>query len=1008
MNAATPIAVTRPAWPYPGLRPFEQEEWSIFFGRERMIDEVIDRLAQNRLILIHGVSGSGKSSLVRAGVLPKLALQYERHGAPWLTCAMRPSGGPLWNLASEFARLEGRAGEAERIGDIAGQFNARSATLASVAASLKGVQGKSVCVLVDQFEELFRFEKEMGRDEAELFVNLIARAQAADQSEGAPGVDLHVIVTMRSEFLGECARFAGFAETINRTQYLVPRMDDAGIMRAARGPAQTYGGIFNVALAERLIASVRGREDELPLLQHGLAIMWDDALRRAGSNGLVKMEGSIVDEAGGFASLLSQHADQIMASVAPDERSKRIVEAVFRSLTDVTSEGAALRRPCGFGNLCAVAGAAPKEVQPILDAFRAPGVSFLTPYAPEPIDAKTPIDVSHEALIRCWREIGPGANAWLLKEFRDGVVWRTLLFQAENFAEDKSFFLSETATETRASWLAERNEAWSQRYGGGWRKVVALIEASQEHWRRERDAAIAAAIAFEAKRRSRRNRLLAAALSVVGLIAAGAWFIVLEKGRREDIDRRAMTSAKRLLEDVRKAYKDKSLDFAGADTLATVSGQFLDNVRASTKTSAADLLWGEALNDEADLKMTLGRNTEALALARMAKEAARSVIRSTPNEREPSQLLYDAAIRVGNALSGLERAQNDNTLKEDALKEYNAAAGIAEKIVSMSDDEKSESDVIDAHMKIGDIYKDGDVEQHRQALAEYQFGLASCEAALAKHPDNFDLLRSKGKALFRVAELKRMEEAFDDSRAFYRKASEVQEALVARNAQEALASPQVLDPTLKSNLAASYTHWGLLEKKAKALNLALTKLQRGVALDEQLIESEPGNLQWQDYVTPNYLSIAEILEQLNRPQDALVYYLKLFDARRMLSFRVQGPGRPKAQKEFAEAAKLLGDHSTGLTQIDAYRSAMRIYGRMIDDPRAANLAADQFDRVSAFARQFDDKKDWPDAQTAHRVAMKIAVFNYVKNPEDTSWRDKAEVAESAVVEAEKAAVTEEP
>ena len=60
---------------------------------------------------------------------------------------------------------------------------------------------------------------------------------------------------------------------------------------------------------------------------------------------------------------------------------------------------------------------------------------------------------------------------------------------------------------------------------------------------------------------------------------------------------------------------------------------------------------------------------------------------------------------------------------------------------------------------------------------------------------------------------------------------------------------------------------------------------------------------------------------------------------------------------------------------------MRIYGRMIDDPRAADLAADQFDLVSAFARQFDDKKDWPDAQTAHRVAMKIAVFNYVNNPE---------------------------
>ena len=98
-----------PAHPYPGLRPFETSEWPIFFGRERMIDEVIERLARYRLVLIHGASGSGKSSLVRAGIMPKLARQHQRHGSQWLTCAMRPSGGPLWNLATELARFEERA-----------------------------------------------------------------------------------------------------------------------------------------------------------------------------------------------------------------------------------------------------------------------------------------------------------------------------------------------------------------------------------------------------------------------------------------------------------------------------------------------------------------------------------------------------------------------------------------------------------------------------------------------------------------------------------------------------------------------------------------------------------------------------------------------------------------------------------------------------------------------------------------------------------------------------------
>jgi hypothetical protein len=303
VTAAPFVATTLPERPYPGLRPFDENEWAIFFGRERMIDDVIGRLADSRLVLIHGVSGSGKSSLVRAGVLPKLALQYGRHATPWLTCAIRPSGGPLWNLAAEFAGLEGHDRDLERVSAIAGRFNARSATLASVAASLEGIEGKSFCLLVDQFEELFRYERETSRDEADLFIDLLERTAKEDVAAARDAVDLHVVITMRSEFLGECSRFAGFAETINRTQYLVPRMDDDGLMRAVRRPAQMYGGEFDEELAERLIGSVRGREDELPLLQHGLMLMWEDAAGRACQGERVALDGAIVDKAGGLAEL---------------------------------------------------------------------------------------------------------------------------------------------------------------------------------------------------------------------------------------------------------------------------------------------------------------------------------------------------------------------------------------------------------------------------------------------------------------------------------------------------------------------------------------------------------------------------------------------------------------------------------------------------------------------------------------------------------------------------------
>ena len=137
-------------------------------------------------------------------------------------------------------------------------------------ASLKG---QRLCILVDQFEELFRFEKETSREEAELFVELLVRGnvEAGETTvAAAPAIDqetaVHIAVTMRSEFLGECARFNGLAEAVNRTQYLVPRMDREGLLRAIRRPAMLYGGVVSSELADRLISDVGGREDELPLI----------------------------------------------------------------------------------------------------------------------------------------------------------------------------------------------------------------------------------------------------------------------------------------------------------------------------------------------------------------------------------------------------------------------------------------------------------------------------------------------------------------------------------------------------------------------------------------------------------------------------------------------------------------------------------------------------------------------------------------------------------------------
>ena len=190
---------------------------------------------------------------------------------------MRPSGGPLWNLAAALARLEGRDGDVSRVETIRRAFDRPDARLRDAVAKEIGLAGQQVCILVDQFEELFRYAREISRDELQLFIELFA---GLPKDNGDFGV--HAVVTLRRQFLGECARYDGLADAINRTQYLLPRMDREGLLRAIRRPAELYGGTIDADLAERLIADAGGGQDELPLIQHALLLLWDQVSEKAG------------------------------------------------------------------------------------------------------------------------------------------------------------------------------------------------------------------------------------------------------------------------------------------------------------------------------------------------------------------------------------------------------------------------------------------------------------------------------------------------------------------------------------------------------------------------------------------------------------------------------------------------------------------------------------------------------------------------------------------------------
>jgi energy-coupling factor transporter ATP-binding protein EcfA2 len=488
---ASAEAAAEPLWqlpeqPYPGLRPFEAAEWTVFFGREAMADEVITHLLSQQFVVVHGDSGSGKSSLIAAGVLPRLSQQGARAGVAWATCSARPGEAPLGNFARALSTVRGPAKAAASFDAIRRALNFGRHGAEVLAAELRSSVESPVCVLVDQFEELFAFSKQNGSEDARLLVEVLCGIQERR------GAGLYAVLTMRSEFLGACAQFPGFAEVVNATQYLLPRMEHSDLVRAIREPATLFGGSVSLDLAERLMSDASGHQDQLPLIQHGLMLLHRNLLHGSSPHGAAGTGGTDsewklgvedYERLGpGLSHALSEHADETLrAACAADDdpvAAEAVVERAFRALTDINADGQAVRRPQTLGALLAVTGSSEKTLRTVVDVFRAPGASFLKPYPPAELALDTPIDISHESLIRCWRSISDPERGWLIREFKNGLIWRSLLVQAESFERDPSNLLSPAASDERSAWIAQRNAAWSERYGGGWGRVQRLIDAS--------------------------------------------------------------------------------------------------------------------------------------------------------------------------------------------------------------------------------------------------------------------------------------------------------------------------------------------------------------------------------------------------------------------------------------------------------------------------------------------------------------------------------------------------
>jgi len=433
--------------PFPGLRPFETGESLLFFGREEHTQELLRRLAGGRFLAVVGTSGSGKSSLVRAGLLPALYRGYLVGSTThWRIAVMRPGSAPLENLCAALADKDalGDGDQARRLE----LLQSSSLGLVEVVRDAKLDPGESLLIVADQFEELFRYQRQAvagngaadAASGAALFVSLLL--QAAERFDSS----VYVVLTMRSDFLGDCSQFPGLPEALSRSQYLIPRLTREQRQQAIERPLHLAGIGITTPLVEQLLnnsgdeagllgagAIARGgTPDPLPVLQHVLMRAFEH-WKKAGTQ--CDLDLQHYDGVGGIKDALNRHAESIYEKLGA---SGQVWAAkIFRCLT-ATEAGRPVRRPTRLNRLYKIVGAASEadrsEVDVVLRSFLGRENSLLVSSSRKGLEPDAEIDIPHEALIWKWQRL----QDWVRREAASADWYVDLVNDVASFRKGES------------------------------------------------------------------------------------------------------------------------------------------------------------------------------------------------------------------------------------------------------------------------------------------------------------------------------------------------------------------------------------------------------------------------------------------------------------------------------------------------------------------------------------------------------------------------------------------
>lgn len=403
-----------PTSPFPGLRAFTAADAPVFFGREREVDALIRRVTAQPFVAVVGASGGGKSSLVAAGMIPRLQLTAQSGGeGSWVTIHTTPDqvgvGNPFASMAAALLAADPRVRK-KNFGTILRQSPER---LAELLAEMTSAAGEARALLfIDQFEELFTTVHPEFRDP---FVEMLRRAAAV------PAV--RIVITLRADFYGKCVEQQTLAGMIEDGTFPLPAPGLGALAEMITKPAARAALTYEDALPQRILDDTGDEPGALALMAYTL----DELYRRCGDSGTLTH--AAYESVGGVRGAIGKRSEGVFERLADDERAA--LPRVFRELVDVDERGTATRQRATLSRVAGTAAAlrlttALTEARLLVQSRGEGNVAV--------------VEVAHEALFRSWsrladwinerqedlrllRQVRRAAEEWHASGRRDDFLW---------------------------------------------------------------------------------------------------------------------------------------------------------------------------------------------------------------------------------------------------------------------------------------------------------------------------------------------------------------------------------------------------------------------------------------------------------------------------------------------------------------------------------------------------------------------------------------------------------